>query len=195
MLKSSRELRLTNVDFLIRSGRALVFPVYKGTYERGAPIAGPNSWRDVTVARVKDFGRVLEYVGSRADLDRERVGYYGVSMGAYTGVMINAVTPGLKAAVFLGGGLIRGPLPLEVDPFNFASRIRVPTLMVNGRNDFQTPYQTSQVPLFKLLSLPADQKRHALFEGGHMPSQIHDVMREILDWFDRFIGAVGTTTS
>lgn len=195
ILKSSQELRLTNVDFLIRSGRALVFPVYKGTYERRAPAAGPNSGRDVTVARVKDFGRVLEYIASRADLDRERVGYYGVSMGAYTGVMINALTPGLKANVLLGGGLSRGVPPLEVDPFNFASRIRVPTLMVNGRSDFQSPYQASQVPLFKLLSLPADQKRHALFEGGHMPSQIHDVMREILDWFDRFLGAVNTAAS
>ncbi len=86
----------------------------------------------------------------------------------------------------------RAVLPLEVDPLNFASRIHVPTLMVNGRSDFQTPYQTSPLPLFRLLAVPPDRKRHALFEGGHMPSQIHDVMREILDWFDRFLGAVNT---
>ena len=190
ILRSSRELRLTNVDFLIRSGRALVFPVYKGTYERRVSVAGPNAQRDVTIARVKDFGRVMEYIASRADLDRDRVGYYGVSMGAYTGIMINAIEPGLKANVFLGGGLARAVVPLEVDPLNFATRIHVPTLMVNGRSDFQIPYQTSQLPLFRLLGVPPDRKRHALFEGGHMPSQIHDVMREILDWFDRFLGAV-----
>ncbi len=35
LLRSSRQLNLTNVEFVIRSGRALVFPVYQGTYERG----------------------------------------------------------------------------------------------------------------------------------------------------------------
>ena len=42
LLRSSRELKLTNVDFLIRSGRALVFPVYKGTYERGSARRAPT---------------------------------------------------------------------------------------------------------------------------------------------------------
>jgi hypothetical protein len=190
LLRSSRQLNLTNVDFVIRSGRALIFPVYKGTYERVAAVAGPNDFRDLMIKRVKDFGRVLEYVQSRSDLDRARVGYYGASLGAFTGVIINAVEPGLKANVFLGGGLSRGPTPTEIDPLNFAPRIHVPTLMVNGRSDFQFPHETTQLPLFRLLGVPADQKRQALFEGGHMPSAIHDVMREILDWYDRFLGPV-----
>ena len=74
LLRSSRQLNLTNVDFVIRSGRALVFPVYQGTYERGPAQAGPNAFRDVTIARVKDFGRVIDYIETRSDLDRERVG-------------------------------------------------------------------------------------------------------------------------
>ena len=28
-----------------------------------------------------------------------------------------------------------------------------------------------------------------------MPHQIHDVMREILDWFDRFLGPVKTVAN
>ena len=66
--------------------------------------------------------------------------------------------------------------------------------MVNGDSDFQFPLETSQLPLFRLLGVPPDQKRHALFEGGHMPTQIHDVMREMLDWFDRFLGPVANTS-
>ena len=34
------------------------------------------------------------------------------------------------------------------------------------------------------------ESSHAQFEGGHMPLDIHDVMREMLDWFDRFLGPV-----
>ena len=36
---------------------------------------------------------------------------------------------------------------------------------------------------------------YALFDGGHMPNQIHDVMRVILDWFDKFLGPVKTAAS
>ena len=121
LLRSSRQLNLTNVEFVIRSGRALVFPVYQGTYERGPAQAGPNAFRDVTIARVKDFGRVIDYIETRQDLDRERIGYYGVSLGAVAGVMISAIETRLKATVFLGGGLLRARTSQEIDPLNFAS--------------------------------------------------------------------------
>ena len=45
LLRSSRDLSLLFVDFVIRSGRALLYPVYKGTYERIVPVAGPNERR------------------------------------------------------------------------------------------------------------------------------------------------------
>jgi hypothetical protein len=194
LIRSSRELNLANVDFVIRSGRALAFPVYKGTYERIVPLSGPNAGRDLAIARVRDFGRVADYLVTRPDVDTARIGYYGVSLGAGMGVLITAIDQRLKASVFLGGGLLRLPTRAETDPFNFASRIRVPTLMVNGDSDFQVPLEAAQRPLFRALNLPPDQKRHALFSGGHMPAQIHDVMREILDWYDRFLGPVQTSS-
>jgi predicted Ser/Thr protein kinase len=190
LIRSSRELNLTNVDFVVRSGRALVFPVYKGTYERIAATSGPNTARDMTVARVKDLTRVVEYIHTRPDLDANRLGYYGASLGAFNGILISAIEPRIKASVLLGGGLTRFLTPPEVDPLNFAPRVHVPTLMVNGNGDFQNPLTTSQLPLFRLLGVPPDRKRHTLFEGGHMPIQVHDVMREILDWFDRYLGSV-----
>ena len=115
---------------------------------------------------------------------------FGPSLGAFTGSIINALETRLKANVFMGGGLSRFRFAPEIDPLNFAPRIHVPTLMVNGDTDFQFPLNSTQLPLFRLLRLPPDQMRHALFHGGHMPEQIHDVMREILDWFDRFLGPV-----
>ncbi len=187
---SSRDLRLTTVDFIMRSGRALVFPVYKGTYERPVEVRGVNAARDVVVASAKDFGRVLELIDSRPDLDHDRIAFYGDSRGAFLGVMITALVPRLKASVLLGGGLPSAPFPPEIDPLNFAPRIRVPTLMVSGRSDFLQPVESAQVPLFKLLGVPAEHKRHALFDGGHAVVQLREMMREILDWFDRYLGPV-----
>lgn len=145
--------------------------------------------RAASSARVRDVLR-RPAVETRSDLDHGRIGYYGVSLGAFAGVLIGAIETRLKALVLMGGGLARGTPPQETDPLNFAPRIRVPTLMVNGEGDFQFPLESSQRPLFRLLGVDADRKRHALFAGGHMPLDIHDVMREILDWFDRFLGPV-----
>ena len=149
LLRSSRQLNLTNVEFVIRSGRALVFPVYQGTYERGPAPAGPNAFRDVTIARVKDFGRVLDYIEtrprsrSRADRvlrrqprrrdrrhdQRDRDAPEGDGLSRRRTRSVHA-------------------RPQEIDPLNFASRVQVPTLMVNGKADFQFPLETSQRPLF-----------------------------------------------
>jgi cephalosporin-C deacetylase-like acetyl esterase len=145
------------------------------------------------VRRVKDAQRSIDFLESRKDIDKDRTGFYGISLGAYNGTILTAIDPRLKASVLVGGGLALRPRPAEIDGFNFAPRVKVPTLMVNGRSDFTYPYETSQLPLFRLLTLPAEQKHHATFDGGHIPAKIHDVIKVILDWYDRFLGPVATT--
>jgi pimeloyl-ACP methyl ester carboxylesterase len=103
---------------------------------------------------------------------------------------MTALEPRVKASVLLGAGPPTASLPAEMDLLNFAPRVRVPTLMVAGRSDFLTPVESAQVPLFRLLGTPAEHKRHALFDGGHAPGRLPDVIREILDWFDRYLGPV-----
>ena len=65
LLRSSRVLRLTEADFVVRSGRALVYPVYKGTYERIVERPSPNILRDNAIARGKDLRRVIDYIEAR----------------------------------------------------------------------------------------------------------------------------------
>jgi hypothetical protein len=67
--------------------------------------------------------------------------------------------------------------------------------MINGRDDFTMPYELSQRPLFALLGTPSDLKRHALLDGGHIPTDRREVIREVLDWLDRHLGPVRRTTS
>jgi eukaryotic-like serine/threonine-protein kinase len=47
------DLNLFNIDFLMKSGRAVMFPVYKGTYERMThpTKSGSNEERDETIQR------------------------------------------------------------------------------------------------------------------------------------------------
>src|SRR5258705_6804376 len=46
-MSSSGDLEMRFTDFIVRSGRALLYPIYKGTYERRGPSPrkGPNELR------------------------------------------------------------------------------------------------------------------------------------------------------
>jgi hypothetical protein len=61
--------------------------------------------------------------------------------------------------------------------------------MINGRDDFQAPYE-SQRRLFELLGTPAEHKVHLALEGGHVPNDNRSVIRAVLDFFDKYLGPV-----
>jgi hypothetical protein len=67
--------------------------------------------------------------------------------------------------------------------------VRLPTLMLNGRNDFRFPLDAAQKPLFRALGTPEARKRHALVSGGHGPDRL-EMIREVLAWLDRWLGPV-----
>jgi hypothetical protein len=189
VLRSSRDLSLRFLDFIIRSGRAILYPVYKGTYERTTfEQMGPFAERELRIAWSRDLGRAIDYLETRSDIDRTRLAFYGLSEGAYAGVILTALEPRLKTAVLQGAG-IEEPVAPEIDILNYAPRVRIPTLMLNGRYDYGTPFEASQRPLFALLGSPAGQKRHVVLEFGHA-LVIDAVAREILPWLDRYLGPV-----
>jgi pimeloyl-ACP methyl ester carboxylesterase len=137
----------------------------------------------------QDLSRALDYVETRKDLDARKIAFHGVSWGGALGPVFAALEPRIRAVVLVSGGLeFQQTLP-EVDPFNFAPRVRQPTLMLNGRYDFFFPVDTSQVPLFRQLGTQPQEKRHVIAEGGHWPPQ-DLLVKETNDWLDRYLGPV-----
>jgi eukaryotic-like serine/threonine-protein kinase len=64
----------------------------------------------------------------------------------------------------------------EADPMNFAPRVKVPVLMINGRYDCVFPLDTCQEPLFHAIAAPAQ-------DTGHMaPSR--PLMKDSLNWLN-----------
>ena len=190
--RSSEHLQIWRVSYVVKSGRAMAFPIYKGMYERGGQLKSdiPDTsslYREHVIAWSKDLGRTIDYVETRQDLDPNRIGFLGISMGASRGPLLLALEPRIKTAVLLGGGLeFEKSLP-EVDVLNFLPRVKQPILMVNGRYDHFFPTETSQEPMFRLLGTPLGSKRHVIFESGHTPPS-DLVIKEVLDWFDRYLG-------
>jgi len=192
---SSDELELRFVDFVIRSGRAVLYPVYKGTYERRGetPKRESNEWRDLVIQWSKDLGRSIDYLETRPDIDRGKLAYYSVSMGSIYALPVVALEERFETAVLLAGGLAVNRVPPEVDPINFVSRIRIPVLLLGGRQDFILPMDSAQIALLRLVGTPEKDKRHVIFEGGHAPLKIQVLIKDILDWLDRYLGPVKTT--
>ena len=95
-----------------------------------------------------------------------------------------------KAAALLGCGLGFDRRLPEADPFNFLPRFQVPTLMVGGRFDFIFPLETSMRPMFRLLGAPEKDKYLLLRDGAHVPPDGQRMLKETLDWLDRYLGPV-----
>ncbi len=179
-------------EFIVRSGRAVVIPAYSGTLERGpSPYRLPqNQVRERALRWSMDLGRTIDYLETRPDIDTRKLGFYGVSSGAAHAIRLLAVDTRFKAAVLSSGGLPQNQPP-EIDPWNFAPRFRVPVLMVNGRHDFLFPVETNQKPLFEALGTKAPHKKHIHYEGGHRNLVTRpDLIGEVLDWLDRYLGPV-----
>jgi dienelactone hydrolase len=183
-------------EFLVRAGRAVLVPAVQGTLERGpSPLSvGPNQMRDRLLQWSKDVQRSIDYLETRAEIDTKKLAFYGISYSAGVSPTLLAPEPRFKAAVLVSGGAW-SPTAAEVDPWNYAPRVKVPVLMLNGRDDFIFPVDKAQIPLLRALGTPDKDKRHVLFDGGHVNLQTRmDLIGEILRWLDTHLGPVNTTS-
>jgi hypothetical protein len=76
----------------------------------------------------------------------------------------------------------------EVSPINYVTRVRIPTLMLNGKFDIRRPEKTIQ-PMYDLLGTSAPDKQLKLYETDHTPPR-NEVIKETPAWLDRYLGPV-----
>ncbi len=185
------------LSFLVKNGRAVLFPVYKGTFVRGSPSlaalhAGNDTYayNEFLIQVVKDFQRCVDYLETRPDIDKDRIAYYGMSWGAGLGAIIPAVEERLKASVLCAGGIPPGQvLRPEADEINYVTRVRTPTLMMNGKYDTSFGLEEGIRPMFKLLGTPAADKRLIIYDTDHIPPR-NEYVKETLAWLDKYLGPV-----
>jgi cephalosporin-C deacetylase-like acetyl esterase len=186
-------------ESFVKSGRAVLYPVYWGTYERKGDMDGEKHWpteeyrhayTEYLVKWVKDYRRAVDYLSTRADIDHDKLAYYGVSWGGIIGTIIPAVEERTKVVILELGGLPPSAFALpEANGLNYVSRIMVPTLMLNGRYDMSIPFESTAQPAFDLLGTPKGAKLLRVYDGGHYIPRKESV-RECLEWLDRYLGPV-----
>jgi dienelactone hydrolase len=184
------------LDFIVKNGRAVLYPVYKGTFERGnaALVAVTESdqsshqYSELVIQQVKDFRRCIDYLETRPDIDGRKLAYYGFSWGGAFGGIIPAVEERLKVSVLIAAGMGFVGRP-EVNEINYVSRVKIPTLILNGKYDTSFPVETSSKPMFDLLGTPTQDKQLKLYETDHNPPR-NGIIKETLAWLDRYLGPV-----
>ena len=133
-------------EFLIRSGRAVMIPAYWGTLERG-----PSLWnlpdleeRERSLKWSWDLSRSVDYLQTRRGHRCDEAWFLRPQLGS--GACRRECLLWILASKrqhSYPSGLLRSQPP-EVDSWNFAPRYHVPTLMVNGKQDFIIPYETNR---------------------------------------------------
>ncbi len=182
------------LSFLVKNGRAVLYPIYKGTFERGSDATtaillgdvNARSYAELTIQEIKDLRRSVDYLQTRPDIDGRKLAYYGISWGGW--VVIPALEERFKTAIFVSGGIVGSPRP-EINDVNFLGRFKAPALMLNGRYDTLSRFETAIKPMFDLLGTPADRKRLILYETDHIPP-MNEVIKESLAWLDKYLGPV-----
>ncbi len=181
-------------DYILQSGRAVMYPIYQDLYERRVKFSMPGGAQhiELTTDWYKDASRSLDYLATRQDIDNGRLAYLGVSMGSADGVIITTLMQDrLKTAIFLDGGYFLDQPPPGGDQADFAPRMKKPVLMVNGRYDHTFSVENAQNPLFRMLGTSEADKKHVLLETPHDVTEDRPrLMKEVLDWLDKYLGRV-----
>ncbi|NOQ98409.1 MAG: hypothetical protein GQ561_09605 [Calditrichae bacterium] len=180
------------LEFWVRNGRAVIFPVIKGTFERRektSPFAnaGTHQFTSYITRVIKDYRRCLDYMETRNEFDMNKVAFYGMSMGPVLGTYLAAVESRIKTNIFYAGGLIKGGRP-EANRAYFLPRIKIPTLMINGRFDSLFGLEAI-MNMFNLIGTPEKDKKLVLLDSDHL-APMEDLISESLLWLDQQFGEV-----
>jgi len=187
--------RVTKIlSFVMKSGRALMVPIYKGTNERHDELKSdlPTEtvfYKEHVLMWAKEFSRTIDYLETRPDIQAGKIGYFGWSWGGYMGGIIPAVEKRIKAVVLNVGGMVMNKSLPEADQLNYLPRVTQPILMLNGKHDMFFPVETSQKPMFDLLGTTPDKKKIIIYESGHLVPRL-DLVKESLAWYDTYLGKV-----
>ena len=123
------------------------------------------------------------------DIAHKKLAYYGLSWGGWLGAMIPAIEDRLQTSVLVGSGFYSHLPRPEVRQINYVTRVKIPTLISNGKYDTIFPYETWSKPLFELLGTPKGKKKLRLYETDYIPPR-NEFIKETIAWLDRFLGPV-----
>ncbi|MFT4537514.1 MAG: cephalosporin-C deacetylase-like acetyl esterase [Saprospiraceae bacterium] len=153
--------------------------------------------RDMIRQTVFDLFRTIDYLETRSDIDSNKIGFYGISLGGMIGTIFSGLEKRVGATVITiaGGNLnfIYGTEALAskhldylsiIDPINFVEMISPrPLLMINAEDDEVIPPLSSKL-LYKKAKEPKEIK---WYPATHKTVPLGQVFQDGIDWFNAYL--------
>jgi len=176
-------------DFLMKSGRTFVWPVYYATFGRKSfePHNLQTNLLRFTYMMI-DFQIVCDYLESREDMDMEKLAYFGLSWGGFVAPYVLAIEKRVKAGIVAAFGVLSDGQNPEYDQITYLTRVRIPMLMMNGKYDFDFTLETQQA-FVDFLGTPEEDKVWKRYEYVH-GAPVPDLINESLAFLDKYFGEV-----
>ncbi|MBD0776778.1 acetylxylan esterase [Maribacter sp. ANRC-HE7] len=160
-------------------------------------LTGPNKYwtRNIVSQTVFDLRRAIDLIETKSELDPDRIGYYGISLGGIIGSIFCGVDHRVKVPVLaLAGGqlnLLYGKQAVSkevkdflgiIEPLNFIADISPrPLLMLNAKNDEIVPPIMSKL----LYKKAKKQKEIIWYDAKHRDAPLDIIYGDGLDWFNQ----------
>lgn len=153
--------------------------------------------REIITQTVFDLRRAVDFIETRKELNAEKIGFFGISLGGITGTIFCGVEKRIKVPVIvLAGGqlnIMYGAKALSADtkdflsiiePNNFVKQIAPrPLLMINAENDeIVLPLMTKS--LYKNAKEP---KKIIWYPAKHHTIPLDKTYQEGLNWFNKYL--------
>ena len=147
---------LSPLDFIMRTGRAVVLPVWKGSFERADPPALTKGARDKAsreraLGWYEDVARTIDFLETDDSFDEDRVALFGFSYGGMYSPILMSTEQRLKTGIVVSAGVTPVPEQAMWDPVNYLPRVALPLLYITGEFDPIFPRIPSQTRFLELL--------------------------------------------
>jgi cephalosporin-C deacetylase-like acetyl esterase len=159
---------------------------------------GYRYWtRDIITQTVFDLRRSIDFLETREEIDAEKIGFFGISLGGIIGTIFSGVDVRVKVPVIaLAGGNLSLMFGMDafteetkdffsiIDPINFVQEIAPrPLLMINAENDEVIDPLTS-----KLLFRKAEKPKEIIwYPSKHRDLPIDKAYPAGIEWFQKHL--------
>ena len=178
-------------DFFLKSGRAVIWPVYYSSYGRGRTnIQILNEWKQSYKNIIIDVQITIDYLQTRKDIDSERIAFYGVSWGGCVAPYILAIEERIKLGILALFGVSSAEKYRfkEFDQIDYIPHVKIPMLLLGGRFDIDCTFEQQQA-FYDFLGTPKSDTKWMVYETTHwIPRK--DLINESLNWLDKYFGPV-----
>ena len=161
-------------------------------------VKGNRFWtREMLTQTVFDLRRGIDFLETREEINPDRIGYLGISLGGMIGTIFCGVDKRIKVPVIAlaGGGLqfvfkfdaftsdVKNYISI-IDPLNFVGAIAPrPLLMINAENDEVVPPISSKL----LYEKAGEPKKIIWYPTRHREVPQDDVYPQAIRWFKLYL--------